>query len=283
MAVGRNFDVALGHGVNTLTGDGTVGLTAGGHFLYAGGLNADVVDFQDAAANPLVSVTGSLVLRGGRGVGGANDFSFSRLTVGRNAVIYGGLDADRVDIDGDASITRSMGLHLGGGANTATVGYQTKPVTVGGNLTYAGGAGDDVFSAGATTVTRHLIVKLGAATGQGQKLLLGEAAAVFAGGNQVTLPPVNVGGNAVLRGGNGVDRFQLDYFTVQGRLTVATGNGDDTITASRATVTGRTNIYLGSGRDSFVADRRSAPSSRASSRLAGWTLRKSSGWSISGC
>lgn len=190
--VDGNLDVNVGGGTNTVVVD-TV--QAGDLLVEAGG-GSDKVDAVD--------VTLARRVRLDLG-GGANDTDLTRLTAETSLLYVGGADTDWLDLT-TVAFTNGKALVKMKGGDNSLVG---NGVTIGKNLAFAAGFGEDTVSLADSTVTEGVALK------------------VAGGPNEVSLQDASIGEGVAYRGGKDSDVFGIAGGTVTGPVVVDLGGADN--------------------------------------------------------
>lgn len=258
------------------------GLAVGGNVRVFGASSATSVDVaQDVsvgrgfyfrglgAANDSLNFAGDLALgRADLRLGdGNNSVTFDGGTIAKRLLVTAGDGDDTFAVNGSLSVGKGLHLNMGHGTNSATVGFDLDPVTIGKSFKYTGGDGVDTVSLGAVTIGRNMQVRLG--NGANQSLNVGDGTPTVVGG-QLQNPPVTVGRHVLVRGGDGADTINLDYLTARGRIVVKAGAGDDQVSITQSEVTRKTTIRLGEGQDTLLVD--GQPSQQGTGLLGGLGL-----------
>ncbi|MFO0925546.1 MAG: hypothetical protein U0736_00695 [Gemmataceae bacterium] len=282
LSVGGNLTLALGGGPNSFAV--TTLLQLGGSLSYTGGNGVDSITVPSAGK---FNAGGSVVLNLGPALGadGSNSVNLQHVTTAGALTVNGGNGTDSVWIEDDVFIGTDLNLLLRGGANTATVDFDTTALYVKRNLTYTGGSDRDEFNVGDIHVNGNLTVALGDNVGaSGQELdfgggiatiilgsvtatggrhtdlfdiedaIVGKSVSVnggIGGGDSVYLDNSVVSGNATLITGAGADNFDLDGLILHGNLTILSGGGADTVSIDEYEVQGATWIDAGTGDDTI--------------------------------
>jgi hypothetical protein len=203
LTVGRNLTAGLGNGSNTFNPDtfATQVSAVGGSLTYTGGLQADVVTFDN-------------------------------MTVGKNVIVAlsacdpGGGQYFRAGVFGTGGVIVHGSMKVTGGSQLDTIGLER--LGVGGSLTVMAGGGSDFVYVNDAAVAGATLIDLGAGT---DSLVI----ELPPGGNP-SPGPVQFGGAVTVRGGAGDDNVRLSgdadpatYLHFGSRLVLLGGTGSDTV------------------------------------------------------
>jgi hypothetical protein len=189
--------------------------TVGGNFTYTPNLKPA---FDDVSLEASAVIAGNMTVGLG---GGENTLRFKGGLVHGNVNVAGGADADTVEVTatGNLTIDGSLSINLGNGTNTVLGMGLAPQINVGGNFSYTGGTGNDLFNLDGSGTALH--VKGDA------RFTLGTAKVFDA--NVVKLEALTAGRGVVFTGGVGNDNVQVSGEISTGtNLTVSLGNGSNT-------------------------------------------------------
>jgi hypothetical protein len=230
--------ITLGGGPNEVRGVGANAFVVRKPLTYRGGAQVDRIDFATGGTSLIVG--DSFVARvGDAEKDAANEIELRWANIYGDFAIHGGRDADIVrlallDVDGD------LRAYLGDGLNELRLnGSQHFSDTIGKNLIYRGGNGNDRVSLQGTRVYDDVDIKMGDNNSSALQ-------SVFMVG---AYSPVFVGGTLKIVGGRGLDGMYLHSLYVFNGMSIETGEGGDVVDINDAEVIGRSSISLGSGND----------------------------------
>jgi len=188
------------------------------------------------------SVAGNATFKLGAG---NNTVSLTGGTIGGNLTVIGGSGADFVPLTfaNDVVVKGSAIFNLGGGTNSVQSAGNGN-FTIGKDLTYIGGAGDEDFD-----LDTGFDTTLG--VGGKMKISLG-AAAIF---NRFETGELSVGSSLSITAGNQVDLIDMDGTSnIGGSVSINTGNGIGSVNLDGIFLGGSLTFNGGIDQDYFVLD-----------------------------
>lgn len=235
-----NLDVNVGSGTNTVVVD----TVQAGDLLVEAGSGSDTVTAVDVTLGRRVRLDLG---------GGTNDTDLTRLTAETSLLYVGGADTDWLDL---TTVTFTKGkalMKMKGGDNSLS----GNGVSIGMNLAFAGGFGEDTASLNDSTVTEGVEFKVAGGPNEVslQNTIVGEGVA-YRGGKELDVVGIAGGavtGPVVVDLGGADNSFESVNGTI-GPLTVKGRKGFDAVLLLNAHVTGNAKLALSSGASTTTLD-----------------------------